>query len=201
MIPYILAAVGGYLIGQARKDQQYSDGGKVWTIGEYQTIEDWNSTTKKDGSKTTTSAEGYPIRKNGVNVYVVKSKKEAIEKVKRLNSKMADGGLITLWKIENDKATKLKTGTRRAIQSYITKNNLTDRASGENWGLESWDASATEAEVLKYNREYAKGGVLEHGFRKGDTIVSEMANYAGVLNDETGEAALINIETGERIVQ
>jgi hypothetical protein len=28
-----------------------------------------------------------------------------------------------------------------------------------------------------------------------------MANYAGVLNDETGESAIINIETGERIVQ
>jgi len=51
------------------------------------------------------------------------------------------------------------------------------------------------------DEQYAKGGVLEHGLRKGDTIVSEMANYAGVLNDETGEAALINIETGERIVQ
>jgi hypothetical protein len=27
MIPYILAAVGGYLIAQSRKDQQYADGG------------------------------------------------------------------------------------------------------------------------------------------------------------------------------
>jgi len=29
MIPYILAAVGGYLIGQSRKDQQYADGGMM----------------------------------------------------------------------------------------------------------------------------------------------------------------------------
>ena len=29
MIPYILAAVGGYLIGQSRKDQQFADGGGV----------------------------------------------------------------------------------------------------------------------------------------------------------------------------
>jgi len=27
MIPYILAAVGGYLIAQSRKDSQYADGG------------------------------------------------------------------------------------------------------------------------------------------------------------------------------
>ena len=77
-------AKGGYM----------ADGGEVWTIGEYQTIEDWNSATKKDGTKTTINAEGYPIRKNGVNVYVVKSKKEAIEKVKRLNSKLEQGGYM-----------------------------------------------------------------------------------------------------------
>jgi len=29
MLPYILAAVGGYLIGQSRKDEQYADGGMV----------------------------------------------------------------------------------------------------------------------------------------------------------------------------
>ena len=91
--------------GYARKLNIYDEGGmmakggEVWTIGEYQTIEDWNSSTKKDGTKTTTSAEGYPIRKNGVNVYVVKSKKEAIEKVKRLNSKMEDGGMMAKNKI------------------------------------------------------------------------------------------------------
>jgi hypothetical protein len=29
MIPYILAAVGGYLIAQSRKDSQYADGGMM----------------------------------------------------------------------------------------------------------------------------------------------------------------------------
>jgi hypothetical protein len=44
----------------------------------------------------------------------------------------------------------------------------------------------------------AKGGVLEHGLRKGDKIVSEMYNIAGVINEDTGEAALVDIETGKR---
>ena len=29
MIPFLLAAVGGYLIGQSRKDEQYADGGMM----------------------------------------------------------------------------------------------------------------------------------------------------------------------------
>jgi hypothetical protein len=29
MIPYLLAAVGGYLIGQSRKDEQFADGGMM----------------------------------------------------------------------------------------------------------------------------------------------------------------------------
>jgi hypothetical protein len=44
----------------------------------------------------------------------------------------------------------------------------------------------------------AKGGVLEHGLRKGDKIVSEMYNIAGVINEDSGEAALVDIETGKR---
>jgi len=74
---------------------------------------------------------------------------------------MADGGEIkTLWKVEGNKATKLKTGTQRAINQYITKNKLDSRPKGENWGLESWNADATEQEVLKYDRDwYADGGV------------------------------------------
>jgi hypothetical protein len=101
MLPFLLAAVGGYLIGEGTKDKQILEeggmmekGGEVWTMGEYQTIEDWKSIVKPDGTKKTESAEGYPIRKNGVNVYLVKSKKEAIEMVKRKNSKMADGGMM-----------------------------------------------------------------------------------------------------------
>jgi hypothetical protein len=32
MLPYILAAVGGYLIGQSRKEEQFADGGEVSKI-------------------------------------------------------------------------------------------------------------------------------------------------------------------------
>jgi hypothetical protein len=78
-----------------RGEKKMADGGEIWTVGEYQTIEDWKSVVKPDGTKKTESVEGYPIRKNGVNVYVLKSKKEAIAKANKLNSKkkMAKGGV------------------------------------------------------------------------------------------------------------
>lgn len=44
MIPYIIAAVGGYLIGQSRKDEQYAKGGMAKVQPE------WSVTiTSKDG--------------------------------------------------------------------------------------------------------------------------------------------------------
>jgi len=70
-------------------------------------------------------------------------------------------------------------------------------------------SSASGKAMLKSNAKYiveeyakggymAKGGVVEHGLRKGDKIVSEMYNIAGVINEDTGEAALVDIETGKR---
>jgi hypothetical protein len=95
--------------------------------------------------------------------YVKSSDWERPYSIKKLadGGMMADGGEIkTLWKVEGNKATKLKTGTQRAINQYITKNKLDSRPKGENWGLESWNADATEQEVLKYDRDwYADGGV------------------------------------------
>ena len=109
-------------------------GGEVWTMGEYQTIQDWKSIVKPDGTRKTEDAEGYPIRKNGVNVYLVKTKKEAIERLKRLNStgKMADGGMMAKGGITEknfpisyhqliDYGFK-KSGTNFSKGNYIAKN-------------------------------------------------------------------------------
>lgn len=127
MIPFLLAAVGGYLIGQSRKDQQFADGGEL--------------------SK---------------------------------ESKWFD---------------RLRTYEREHLSKKYPDDNFKS--------VDEWVKFVYEKEKKKKSssEKMAQGGVLEHGLRKGDTVVSEMGSYAGVLNDETGEAALINIETGERIVQ
>jgi hypothetical protein len=87
--------------------------------------------------------------------------------VKRID-KMADGGEVSLWKVDKNKVEKLKTGSKRAIKGYITKNKL-DRATGENWGLQEWPTDVTEEQILRYNRsnmtatsqEYARGGKVK----------------------------------------
>lgn len=47
-------------------------------------------------------------------------------------------------------------------------------------------------------KKYAQGGVLEHGLRKGDKILTENFNYAGIVNEDTAESVIVDIETGKR---
>jgi antirestriction protein len=83
-------------------------------------------------------------------------------------AKFGTGGGVednySLWKVYDDKAVKLKTGSQRAIDLYIKKNKLTNRPAGESWGLETWKSNVTEEQVLKHDRsyhsEYATGGKL-----------------------------------------
>lgn len=45
---------------------------------------------------------------------------------------------------------------------------------------------------------YAMGGALEHGLMKGDHVLLIKDDYIGVVNENTGKSAVINISTGER---
>lgn len=45
---------------------------------------------------------------------------------------------------------------------------------------------------------YAMGGALEHGLMKGDHVLLIKDDYVGVVNENTGKMATINISTGER---
>jgi hypothetical protein len=45
---------------------------------------------------------------------------------------------------------------------------------------------------------FAMGGALEHGLMLGDTVLLLKDDYVGVVNEETGKMATINISTGER---
>jgi hypothetical protein len=44
----------------------------------------------------------------------------------------------------------------------------------------------------------AEGGALEHGLQEGDKVMVVRGNIIGVMNEETGEQATIDISTGER---
>jgi hypothetical protein len=151
MIPYLLAAVGGYLIGQSRKDEQYARGGMTRKGGKVFEVDGKKFYYHKDGLVYDDKHILYGGRYSNLD--------EAYLSVKRNES--------------------LNKGTSR---------------------MDYGGMMADGGEVKEYasGGYMAKGGVLEHGLRKGDKIVSEMYNIAGVINEDSGEAALVDIETGKR---
>ena len=68
MIPYILAAVGGYLIGQSRKDEQYADGGMMADGGKL--------FTNKSKRFIFTGSDGQP---HGLNYRLIGIKKDGTQ--------------------------------------------------------------------------------------------------------------------------
>lgn len=137
--------------------QYYSDGGQVWTMGEYQTIKDWKSVVKPDGTRKTEDAEGYPIRKNGINVYLVKTKKEAIERVKRLNSKMADGGMADGGMMNEWKVTfvNIDSGEEEIVSVWAnSRENAISIAKDETGYSNMW-------QVVQVKIQMAKGGMTK----------------------------------------
>lgn len=60
-------------------------------------------------------------------------------------------------------------------------------------------ANSKIKELIKKGGYYAKGGAMEHGLKRGDTIIDDMSwdKSVKVLNNKTGYA-VVNLETGER---
>ena len=65
MIPYLLAAVGGYLIGQSQKDQQFVDGGMMADGGKIKFEGKEYDTKTHDGYVFATEELGDAIQKKG----------------------------------------------------------------------------------------------------------------------------------------
>ena len=118
-------------------------------------------------------------------------------------SHYADGGEVSLWKIEKGDATKLKMGSTKAIKAYITKNKLRSEASGK-YGLQEWPSNATKEQVLKYNessegsatsQEYADGGkfgvVSEFSPKEKAKLFAFLDSYNS--KDEVYDLSLIHI--------
>ena len=128
----------------------------------------------------------------------------------------ADGGEVKNYKdfedfsmgVSHKKNEVVLIDGKRYVVSKVTGGSYGDRvdllgidAENRNDGIRL--LIDTSGGVLKQEKfasggYMAKGGVVEHGLRKGDKIVSEMYNIAGVINEDSGEAALVDIETGKR---
>lgn len=85
MLPFLLAAAGGYLIGSSLKSKQYADGGKVKTYTDAELLEKFKIDTKD-----------YPTYADWRRELATKASKEGYQENKRgiWTKKKADGGIM-----------------------------------------------------------------------------------------------------------
>jgi len=97
MIPYLLAAVGGYLIGQSRKEDVFADGGMIFKKGERVLLKDGGgqriATIVEDGydskNRVRVRPEGFPM-----DLSIPMEEKYSDDKRLYIIRKMADGGMM-----------------------------------------------------------------------------------------------------------
>jgi hypothetical protein len=230
MIPFLLAAVGGYLIGQSRRDEQYAKGGMA--DGGGVGYENWQMVVvskelQKDGGRYhkdrfLVSARNIEEAKEiatklwnkefgDTDLSIVNVMSESLYRLKYIDQ-YADGGMMAkgggVYSLDyfKNKLEELDPDGNTIVEYDEEKNE---------WYWEDYKndvyKDGFESEYDAYDNllghldssyakggYMAKGGVVEHGLRKGDKIVSEMYNIAGVINEDSGEAALVDIETGKR---
>lgn len=133
-------------------------------------IKKGNFTLVSDSKDEANFKSGGNISKKSFDDYYAQNGAFGMSYFKEEAPKMEDGGLVSLWKIDKGQAIKLKTGTPRAIKTYITVNKLHNRPTNETWALQEWESDVTEQEILRYDKnhsgnatsqEYAKGGVIK----------------------------------------
>jgi len=103
MIPYLLAAVGGYLIGQSRKQDVFADGGMIFKKGERVLLKDGGgqriATIVQDGydskNRVRVRPEGFPM-----DLSIPMEEKYSDDKRLYIIRKMADGGRVRTNSIE-----------------------------------------------------------------------------------------------------
>jgi hypothetical protein len=88
----------------------------------------------------------------------------------------------------------------REIYSDEFIKGLQDYAEGANYHniAEACNDILMGKVILKEGGYMAEGGALEHGLQVGDRVMVVKDNIIGVMNEETGEQATIDISTGER---
>lgn len=117
----------------------------------------------------------------------------------------------------------LKAGTKRqteAVEKWQAEGNKYDYTAatehlksieldedkgykyGHGWLYEPIPESVVNRIIELANKldsdSYAMGGALEHGLMVGDTVLLLKDDYLGIVNEQTGKMATINISTGER---
>jgi hypothetical protein len=223
MIPYILAAVGGYLIGQSQKKDmpQMAEGGQMKEFKKAKSIifPTKSEAIKRSGMLKTyygNSARDFKVIKNG-NGWAVSFEYVPNDVLGEMDGMMADGGMMAkggifevgdMVKVDDSGYVKLFSGFDISQPAKIISKEK-GKAFGKVryfYGLETADGKkpfnkAQESMLTKSAEKggyMAEGGVLAHGLREDDKIYVERGNLAGIKNDKTDEKFIVDISTGSR---
>ena len=122
--------------------------------------------------------------------------KEGIEFAK--GGYMADGGKVYMLGEEEVYIKDSSIGLDDEVCLHYKKDDSILKCISKN----SFDIYVEQGKLkpkLEKGGYYAKGGAMEHGLKRGDTIIDDMSwdNSVKVLNNKTGYA-VVHLETGER---
>ena len=172
MIPYLLAAVGGYLIGQSRKDEQYADGGMMADGGGVG-YENWQMVVvskelQKDGGRYhkdrfLVSARNIEEAKEiatklwnkefgDTDLSIVNVMSESLYRLKYIDQ-YADGGMMA-------KGGKVKN--KKWIQEALTGDEGSLRRTAKRKGLLRGDENLSMTDLKKLQKMGGKTGKRAH---------------------------------------
>jgi hypothetical protein len=186
MIPYILAAVGGYLIGESQKKDalQMAKGGMA--KGRDLSVEVSVTLTKDEA----------------LVLYVVLDTKLKKEGKKIINLK--DDVLSKLTKYlasDSEDDFELRVTLEQIYMMYLYLEEL--QAQEPKFKPRTFTAirkklhEAEKRSSMALPKHFAMGGVLEHGLREGDRLLVANDRFAGII-DKDGQRVIVDIEEGKR---
>ena len=203
MIPYLLAAVGGYLIGQSRKQDVFADGGMIFKKGERVLLKDGGgqriATIVQDGydskNRVRVRPEGFPM-----DLSIPMEEKYSDDKRLYIIRKMAEGGEMAkggeIADIDKMKKSLIQKAKSKGLYENFGQKEV--RQLEDKYGytpaVQKFDEWAMNFDLS----QMADGGVLAHGLREDDKIYVERGNLAGIKNDKTDEKFIVDISTGSR---
>lgn len=161
---------------------------------------DWSKGVDKDVhvSMSIPNEFSSPVKDDNGKVIIldVIEKKGDVDAKKYMNEilKKADdfGVSIYLQPIPRTHNLKSEEHKKKITKDYLIK------YYGK-FGFEKTDGGFMVREPKMASGGYmAKGGAVEHGLMVGDKILIVKGPILGILNEETGEAVTVNIETGDR---
>lgn len=139
-----------------------------------------------------------------------------LKETSRMNSGMAKGGMVKKlldfqkqydenennnYHSENVVLLAKTFGTKEDLKEakdILKQHEKEGSLTSENYKRRMKLQEKLEAAWEKEINKYAEGGVLEHGLREGDRILVANGRYAGIVNRDTDERVIVDIEEGIR---